>query len=361
MTVSSPDPNSKSDPSVLENAKETIQTGGDALIVGGGAVLEAAKTVIEAPIKALKKLTIDQIFHTPFTGNQEEVCKRMVESLSEKEKETAARSSYKYFSCADMDDASKPSTEVRDKCAMAMARRHLVAEDEDEKSALKKMKATIAYRDEFNVDAIRRCFMVKDDPSVDDKTHEKLRELVVEQLKDKKYYIQGNDNESRSCYFIVGSVPAEYDHEWYLVGHIFNLERAIARTERLTNGKLEKVNVILDYDNYNRKLAPPMALVKQLISCLSNHYPERMERAIVLDAPLAFRALWTLVKPFLDPNTKKKVKFVSGKSQKREKLSEIYSLDQVQPFVIPEGKKTNDFDIQLYMSKYSFDHDVDNE
>mmetsp|Transcript_1266 Transcript_1266/g.1810 ORF Transcript_1266/g.1810 Transcript_1266/m.1810 type:complete len:330 (+) Transcript_1266:76-1065(+) len=289
---------------------------------------------------------------------QEKSCLRIIAKLSEDEKETAARSSYQYFSLTDSFSQNKGSPSInsqRDAYALAMARRHLIAEQDDEEIALAKMKNTLRFRKEMNVDAIRRCFYVKDS-----KIHTELREAIELELKNGKYFVRGNDIDQSSIYLVISRIVATYDPDWYLIGQIYNIERAIARTERLSHGQIEKINVIFEYKDFNRKNNPSLSLIKELILCLKDHYPERMARLIILDAPFSFRSIWALVKPFIDPRTKKKVMFISGDQNKSMKLKDIFPKDQAMKFLLPEGQKSDEVNMESYMNTISFDYDVDN-
>ena len=46
----------------------------------------------------------------------------------------------------------------------------------------------------------------------------------------------------------------------------------------------------------------------------STHYPERLFKIIIINAPMSFRAIWNMIKGFIDPVTKKKVIMVSKKN-----------------------------------------------
>ena len=58
---------------------------------------------------------------------------------------------------------------------------------------------------------------------------------------------------------------------------------------------------------------------------LQLHFPERVKRIFMLDSPIIFDALWRIVRPFVDPETRKKVQFVYGQSGLGEILKTIDS------------------------------------
>jgi hypothetical protein len=49
---------------------------------------------------------------------------------------------------------------------------------------------------------------------------------------------------------------------------------------------------------------------KRLLHILSTCYPERLFKCFLVDAPMLFQGLWAIIKPFLDPVTKAKGKFI---------------------------------------------------
>jgi hypothetical protein len=48
------------------------------------------------------------------------------------------------------------------------------------------------------------------------------------------------------------------------------------------------------------------------IKMLQNHYPERLARAICINAPWGFSGFWGAVSAFMDERTKKKVSWWCG-------------------------------------------------
>jgi hypothetical protein len=90
---------------------------------------------------------------------------------------------------------------------------------------------------------------------------------------------------------------------------VWNLEKAIAVS---ANHKMDKMCLLIDFEGYKLKDAPPMSTSRKTLDILQNHYPERMHRAYVCNPPFIFRAFWTLIRPFVDPVTKQKIVFLHG-------------------------------------------------
>jgi hypothetical protein len=297
--------------------------------------------------------------------DQEKTCRHMVSQLSESELEHAARTSYRYYVAsiaAERDPVTqiKPSDEERCHLAMRMARRHLVAENGDADLALEKMKNTIQYRQDSKIDEMRVAFSEKDDESPEDgertKTLKNIRDNIEHQLSTGKMYVRGYDTRDTATFVGVARRNNSDDPEWYIKVNMYTMERAIAATERMTNGKEEKVCALFDYNGYTSAHAPPISVTRDLFYCLKDHYPERLQHVFVIDAPLVFRGFWYLVKPFLDPITKKKVKFATGKDQKEQMFGPLFDKNQAMDFMFPDAKKTKPFNRDEYLYQIPFTH-----
>lgn len=62
--------------------------------------------------------------------------------------------------------------------------------------------------------------------------------------------------------------------------------------------------------------------LQAVFEVLQQHYPERLGELWFLNAPFIFWGLWRVVSPFIQQNTKDKIKFLSSKD--RERLLQRY-------------------------------------
>lgn len=274
---------------------------------------------------------------------EEKVTRRMISNLSPSELETAAKTSYRYFT-------TQEST-IRESMAVDMARRYLVAEKGDETLALNKMIATIKYREEMNVDALRRCCY--------DDGDEKMKAIMERELATPYTFIRGYDKQNRVCFqATIDQKDPPFHPRDFIMLHIYMAERANACVEK-KNWNSDQTNdkwcVIIDYNGFTLSKAPPLSISKAIINLLQHHYPERMAVCYAVDAPLAFRVFWKLIQPFIDPVTKSKIVFVTGEAQKRKVLSSVLNEDQALPRVLPEGKLTNPLDVKKFLFGTPFD------
>jgi len=98
--------------------------------------------------------------------------------------------------------------------------------------------------------------------------------------------------------------------EEYILGVMDELERA-TRGDELT-----KWTILLDVrcqEGWANLAASEMfPFFKAVNKLVSEHYPERIHRAVLYPVPPAVARLWWVVKKFLDPATVKKVELISG-------------------------------------------------
>ena len=72
---------------------------------------------------------------------------------------------------------------------------------------------------------------------------------------------------------------------------------------------------ILDFKGFGVKDVSLAPLAKTFLQILADHYPERLARFFVVDAPSVFSQLWKLVSPFIDAKTRTKIAFLPGPKQ----------------------------------------------
>jgi len=56
-------------------------------------------------------------------------------------------------------------------------------------------------------------------------------------------------------------------------------------------------------------------IVKALAKIGADHYPETMEKTLIVNAPLAFRVVWSFVTPLLDARIRASISILGGRSQ----------------------------------------------
>ncbi|XP_042513194.1 phosphatidylinositol transfer protein 3-like isoform X2 [Macadamia integrifolia] len=100
--------------------------------------------------------------------------------------------------------------------------------------------------------------------------------------------------------------------------------------------------------------------IKYLVYCMENaimnlasdqeqmdHYPERLGIAILHNPPKIFESFWTMVKPFLEPKTYKKAKFVYSHCPESQKIFEdLFDMDKLESAF--GGRNTVGFDYKEY-------------
>lgn len=77
----------------------------------------------------------------------------------------------------------------------------------------------------------------------------------------------------------------------------------------MRNDSLERMIWVMDMRFFGKRHLSP-AVARKVLGLFADHYPERLKRAIIYDAPLIFSSLWSAVKIFADPVTVQKVSFV---------------------------------------------------
>lgn len=79
-----------------------------------------------------------------------------------------------------------------------------------------------------------------------------------------------------------------------------------------------KMTWLIDFVGYNSKNSPPFKISLQVLSILQNHFPERLGCAVSYKPPMLFNILWRAVSPFVDPNTRDKLVFLSPSTPPEE-------------------------------------------
>lgn len=290
-------------------------------------------------------------------------CKRMVDALTDDEREHAARASYKYLwaSVASKGTDAKKRSEDRHLYAMKMAMRHLSSKKGNFEVAMEKFQAAIKFRKEIDLDGLRLCFQA-DRLELDQETRERYafyRKKLEDRMTTGRVYVCGYDKCGRAIYTIYAARTKDFDAEWFLKESLYNFERAVACTERESGGAEQSITVIGNYTGFQSKHAAPMSISHEFMNCLRQNYPGRVKRVYLLNTPTSFLFFWSILKPFIGTDTRKKITFISNDRQRQSSFGELISANQAAPWMLDGGKKTRDFDALEYLSQIPFDHAFD--
>jgi hypothetical protein len=220
-----------------------------------------------------------------------------------------------------------------------MPLRHLRAEKGNIQHAIQNIKDTIAWRRAFEVEKIKHCF--------DQDGDEEMRMIIEKENETGKIYCRGYDKDGRVAMYMRPHMENTKDEVNQMRHLVYNLERAIACTTH-TSGR-EKINLMIDYRGFRLRDSPPLSTARHTLDILQKHYPERMYRSYVCNPPYVFKAFWAVIKAFVDPVTKNKICFCSGKAG-METLAENFDVSTVEPCA-GGPDDIAPFDSEVYLSK----------
>jgi len=298
---------------------------------------------------------------TPATEYDEALSRSIVQSLSDAEKEIAARVSYRYYLAATTPSSENPSEVERDDLAIELAKRFLVVTSGNVDLATTKIKSTLKYRHEvLRIDDIRKAFLQSDDDTAtggeENERLAAIRHGLEQQIEGTKIFIRGYDNDRYPIMRSINATHLKWNPDYFTMLYEVMMDRALAATERNHGGKYTKISATFDFNGYTYKNQTPISRAKHLIFTLRDHYPEFVEHIFIMDAPFIFRFFWAIIRPFIDPITKRKIKFVKRKSTDSALLN--YMSDEA---IIPfgKGKTAEDIDLKKYLVSTPYDHDIE--
>jgi len=291
------------------------------------------------------------------TGEMDEVLNTMLSELSAEEIEQAARTSYIYFFAVTKEGLKYTISELeslRRSKALAMARRCLVADKGKPDVALQRMRATFVWRKEMDVDGVRTCF------GEGHERHAAMRSSLSHSMSTGKYAVRGYDRKGRATVLMCPRLKVWDDTpDGILAAILYNAERAIACTERRSEESLEQFNIVFDYSGLKYEHSMSLAAAKAVVFALRDHYCERVQGIYLLDAPMVFQIFWNLIWPFLDPDTKKKIKFVTGEEEKKQEFGDLFDKEEAVSCILADGHLVGSFDVPKYLHEVPFDFAYD--
>ncbi|EPS32404.1 hypothetical protein PDE_07364 [Penicillium oxalicum 114-2] len=120
-----------------------------------------------------------------------------------------------------------------------------------------------------------------------------------------KQVIMGYDIHARPCLYLLPSNQNTERSDRQIQHLVFMLERVID----LMGPDQETLALLVNFKETKSGENASVGQAKQTLDILQNHYPERLGRALVINVPFLIWGFFKLITPFIDPNTREKLKF----------------------------------------------------
>lgn len=190
----------------------------------------------------------------------------------------------------------------------ACLKRYLRARNWNHKKSEKMLKDSLAWRESYKPEEIR------------------WSDIAGESETGKIYRASFKDKSGHTVLVMHPGRQNTTNAEMQMKQLVYFLENAILNLP----ADQEQMIWLIDFKGWSMKKSSPVSVARETANILQNHYPERLFVAILYNPPRLFEAFWTIVKPFLDPKTFRKVKFVYSKNAESLKiLTELFEEDAI--------------------------------
>lgn len=208
--------------------------------------------------------------------------------------------------------------------------RYLRARNFDVAKSTEMLDNTLKWREEFGLLEMRDKWMGQ----------------VASENASGKTYVRGRDKAGRPLLYMKPRHENTFEHDGNIKHLVYNLERAVAC---MNDNADDKVCLLIDFNGYSMRNAPPMQTSMATLNILQNHYPERLHRAYLLRPPWIFSATFSLVSPFIDPVTAQKIVMLrTSESEMTARLLEDIDIENLEADF--GGIDNREFDSSRYLS-----------
>lgn len=274
------------------------------------------------------------------------VLRSMLDQLTPDEIEQAARTSYQYCRATREHTVVTDLAALRNRAAIEMLCRFWHAHKHNVDQSLKHLRATLRFRRDFHMEELRDCFHIESPRAK--MFREKIRSYVGRKG---KLVVRGYDKDGRACFhFLAQNSPEsnKQSHDGVVESHLYVIEKALACTERKSGGKQSISLCSVEVEGFAAWHAPPYGDCRRMLDILSSHYPERLFRVFLINPPKLVRFLWSLLRPFIDVETKEKFQFVSGDRERIKTIGTIMDTHNTMPYQLPGGELSQPIDVDKF-------------
>ncbi|CAH9113355.1 unnamed protein product [Cuscuta epithymum] len=213
-------------------------------------------------------------------------------------------------------------------CSDASISRYLRARNWNVKKAVKMLKATLKWRLEYKPENLR------------------WDDIASEAQTGKIYRSNYKDKLGRTVLVMRPSYQNTKSTKGQIKYLVYCMENAIVNLD----DEQEQMVWLIDFHGFNISHIS-LKVTKETAHVLQDHYPERLGLAILYDAPKIFEPFWKVAKPFLEPKTTKKVKFVYSDDPNSKKMMEdLFETSQLETAFGGKGSGGG-FDINEYAER----------
>ncbi|KAG9451590.1 hypothetical protein H6P81_011555 [Aristolochia fimbriata] len=213
-------------------------------------------------------------------------------------------------------------------CSDASIARYLRARNWNVRKATKMLKDTLKWRYEYKPEEIR------------------WDEVAVEAATGKIYRSNYIDKHGRSVLVMRPSCQNTKSTKGQIRYLVYCMENAILNL----HPDQEQMVWLIDFQGFNMGHIS-MKVTRETAHVLQDHYPERLGVAILYNPPKIFESFWTVVKPFLEPKTYRKVKFVYSDDPNSKKIMEdLFDMDNLETAFggnSQEGFNINEYAVRM--------------
>ncbi|XP_068340475.1 uncharacterized protein [Pyrus communis] len=214
-------------------------------------------------------------------------------------------------------------------CSEDSISRYLRARNWNTKKAGKMLKETIKWRSEFKPEKIQWVSNAPEDIAQEAETGKTYRA---------NYY----DKFGRTVLILRPGFQNTNAVNKQILYLVYCMENAILNM----SSDQEQMVWLIDFQRWNT-LSISLKATRETAKILQNHYPERLGIGILYNPPKVFESFWTMVKPFLEPKTHKKVKFVySDNPQSKKVMEDLFNMDKLESAF--GGRSSGGFDHEAY-------------
>lgn len=224
-----------------------------------------------------------------------------------------------------------PQPKLANYCSDESISRYLRARNWNVKKAVKMLNASLKWRLEYKPEEIR------------------WDDVAQEAETGKIYSTNYKDKYGRTVLVMRPRCQNSKSIKGQIKYLVYCMENAISN---LAPGQ-EQMVWLIDFHGFSLSNIS-VKVTRETAFVLQEQYPERLGVAILYDPPKIFEPFWTIAKPFLEPKTADKVKFVYSDDPNSSKImSDLFSMELVESAF--SGKDDTDFDISRYAERMRAD------